>query len=104
MQLRPKMAAQFKQTMETAILRVLKRRPGFQDELVLIAPDGHEAVGISLWDNQQNAEAYARQWYPEVQQMLSKVTNLTPEVKSYQVSIATFEKKKAATSGGGAAA
>ena len=95
MHLKPDMAAQFKQTLEAEILPVLQRRQGFHDELVLIAPDGREAIGISLWDSQEHAEAYAKQSYPEVQQILSRVTESTPVVKTYEASIATFEKKAA---------
>jgi hypothetical protein len=103
MQLKPKMAAQFKQTLESEILPVLHRRQGFQDELVLIGPDGREAIGISFWDTQQNAEAYSQQSYPEVQQILSKVTESTPVVKTYDVAIATSQKK-AVKGGGGTSA
>ena len=98
MHLKPNTAAQFKQTLESEVLPVLQRRQGFQDELVLIAPDGHEAIGISLWDNQQNAETYSQQSYPEVQRILSKVTESTPVVKTYETFVATFQKKAA---GGG---
>lgn len=102
MHLKPKTAAQFKETVESQVVPILKRRQGFQDELVLVAPDGHEAIGISLWDTQQHAEAYAQQSYPEVQQILSNVVDATPILKAYDVSIATF-RKKAARGGGGAA-
>lgn len=98
MHVKPKMAAEFKQTVETAVLPVLRRQPGFQDELVLIAPDGREAIGISLWDGLRNAEAYAEQSYVDVRQLLSTVTDRTPIVQTYEVAIATFEKK--ATKGG----
>lgn len=102
MQVKPKMAANFKEILDNQVLPILKRRQGFQDELVLIAPDGREAIGISLWDTQQHAEAYSQQSYPEVQQILSKVTDATPAVKTYAVSIATYSQKKTAGSGGGA--
>ena len=101
MQLKPNMAAEFRKTMETVILPVLRRRHGFQDELVLIAPDGHEAVGISVWDTQEHAEAYSQQSYPEVKQLLSKVTDGELQVQTYEVSITTFSKM-AAKGGGGA--
>lgn len=102
MHLKPNVATQFKQTLETEVLPVLKRRQGFQDELVLIAPDGREAVGISLWDNQQHAEAYSQQSYSEVQQILSKVTDSPFAVKTYEVPLATFQKT--AAKGGGTSA
>lgn len=99
-QLKPKMTVEFKQTMETAVLPVLNRQPGFQDELVLVAPDGREAIRISFWDTQQHAEAYSQKSYPEVQQLLSKTIDSTPVVRAYEVPIVTFQKKAA---GGGRA-
>ena len=100
MQVKPKMVAQFKQSLESEVLPLLRRRQGFQDELLLIAPDGREAIGISIWDNQQHAEAYSQQSYPEVQQILSKVTDSAPVVKTYDVSIATSQGKIAGGGGG----
>ena len=64
----------------------------------LVAPEGQEAVGISLWDNKQNAEAYQRESYPEVQKILSRVIEGTPQVKTYDVPFTTLTK---AARGGG---
>ena len=102
MRLKPSMAAQFKQTLETEVLPVLKRRQGFQDELLLVTPDGREAVGISLWENQRHAEAYSQQSYSEVEQILSKVTDSPFVVKTFEVPLATFQKT--AAKGGGSSA
>ena len=49
-------------------------------------------VGISVWDNKENADAYSREGYPEVQRLLSKVIEGTPEVRTYEVSVSTFPK------------
>jgi hypothetical protein len=95
MHLKRNMAAEFKHTMETTVLPLLRRQQGFQDEVVLVAPDGREAVGISFWDSQRNAEAYAEQSYVDVRRFLSKVTDGTPIVRSYEVSITTFDKTAA---------
>ena len=56
---------------------------------------GLEAVGISVWDNKENADAYNRASYPEVQRLLSKVIEGTPEVRTYEVSVSTFPKAAA---------
>jgi hypothetical protein len=92
MHLKRNMAVEFKQTLDTTVLPLLRRQQGFQDEVVLIAADGREAVGISFWDSQRNAEAYAEQSYVDVRRLLSKVTDGTPIVRSYEVSISTFDK------------
>jgi hypothetical protein len=45
-----------------------------------------EAIGISFWDQKENAEAYSRTTYPEVQKALAKVVEGTPQVKTHEVS------------------
>jgi hypothetical protein len=57
--------------------------------------NGKEAVGMSLWDHKDNAEAYHRTTYPEVQHLLSKMIEGTPQVKSYEVSTSTLQKTAA---------
>jgi hypothetical protein len=92
--------ADFNRTIENDILPLLRKRTGFQDEMTLVAPDGNEAVGISLWDNKQNAEAYQRETYPEVQRILAKVIEGTPQVKTYEIGSTTITK---VARGGGSA-
>ena len=92
MQLKPNMAADFKRALENEVIPLLRKRHGFKDELVLIAPNGTNAVGISLWDNKENADTYQRETYPEVQKLLSKVLEGTPKVQTYEVSTSTFHK------------
>ena len=93
MRLKPNMKADFNRTLENEILPLLRNRKGFQDELCLVTPDGTEAVGISLWDSKENAEAYQKETYPEVQRLLSKVTEGTAQIKTYDVSVATIVKQ-----------
>ena len=90
--LKANMKTDFQKTLENEIVPLLRRRTGFQDELTLVSPEGNEAVGISLWDNKQNAEAYQRETYPEVQKLLAKVIDGTPQVKTYEVSFSTLAK------------
>jgi len=92
--------ADFNRTLENEIVPILRKQRGFQDEMILVAPDGTEAIGISLWDNKQSAEAYQREGYPEVQKLLSKSIEGTPQVKTYEVAHSTVAKT--ARGGGGA--
>jgi len=93
--LKNNMAADFKKTLENEILPLLRKQRGFQDEITLVAQEGNEAVGISLWDNRQNAEAYQRETYPEVQKLLTKVIDGSPQVKTYDVPTSTIQKSRA---------
>ena len=84
--------ADFNRTLENEIIPILRKQRGFQNELTLVTPDGMEAIGISLWDTKQSAEAYQRETFPEVQKLLSKSIEGTPQVKTYEVSYTTITK------------
>ena len=84
--------AEFTRTLENQIIPLLRKQKGFQDEVTLLALRGTEAVAISFWDQMENAEAYAREVYPEVLKALAKLVEGTPKVESHEVSNSTFHK------------
>ena len=90
--LKPNSVPEFTQAIEKEIIPMLRKQKGFQDEITFLVPGGTEAVGISLWDQKENADAYSRQAYPEVLKTLGKVVEGTPEVRTYEVSNSTFHK------------
>jgi heme-degrading monooxygenase HmoA len=90
--LRPGRSAEFTQVFEKEIVPMLRKQTGFQDEIALLAPDGANAVAISVWDLKENAENYARTAYPGVLKALTPVVEGTPRVQTYDVSSSTFHK------------
>ena len=92
LQLKPNSVAEFTRTIEKEIIPLLRKQKGFQDEITFVAPSGLEVVGISLWDEYENAEAYNRRTYPEVLKALAKVVEGTPRIQTYEVSNSTFHK------------
>jgi hypothetical protein len=90
--LKPGSSAEFSQLFEKNVLPVLRKQKGFQDELTLVASVGAEALGISLWDLKDNAEAYARGAYPGLLKALGAVLDGTPQVHTYEVTHSTFHK------------
>jgi len=95
MRLKPGTLSEFNKTLEREILPLLQKQKGFRDELALVSSNGSEVVGISLWDQKQDAETYNRAAYPEVQRILSKVIEGTPQVQTYDVSMSTIHKMAA---------
>jgi heme-degrading monooxygenase HmoA len=89
MRLKPNMTAEFTQTMEKKILPILRKQRGFRDEITFVAPGGMEAVGISLWDSREQADAYNTGSYAEVSEELTKLVEGTPQVKTYDVANST---------------
>ena len=73
MHLKPNSVAEFTRTLDQEIIPLLRKQKGFQDEITFVAPGGLEAIGISLWEQKENAEAYNRGTYPEVLKALGEV-------------------------------
>ena len=88
--LKPNRVAQFTRIIESEILPLLRQQKGFRDEITLILPEGLQAVGISLWDRPEDANAYSGAAYPQVLQVLRAVTDGSPEVHVFEVSNSTF--------------
>jgi hypothetical protein len=92
MRLKPNTVSEFTQLIEKETLPTLRKQKGFQDEITFVVPGGAEALGISLWDKKENAEAYSRDAYPGVLKALGKVVEGTPQVRTYEVCNSTFHK------------
>jgi heme-degrading monooxygenase HmoA len=92
LRLKPNSVAEFTQTIEKEVIPLLRKQKGFQDEITFVTPNGTEVVGISLWDEEADAQAYNRRAYPAVLKALEKVAEGTPQLQIYQVSNSTFHK------------
>ena len=89
MRLKPNISAEFSQTIEKKILPILRKQKGFRDEITFVTPGGTDAVGISLWDSREQADAYNSGSYPEVLRELTRLIEGTPTVQSYDVANST---------------
>ena len=92
LRLKPNSVPEFTETIDKEIIPLLRKQRGFQDEISFVVPGGREAIGISLWDQTADAEAYGRKIHPQVLKALEKVSEGTPEVRTYDVSNSTFHK------------
>jgi len=90
--LKPGRSAAFTQVLDKEIMPMLRKQTGFQDEIALVAPNGADAVAISVWDRKENADNYARTAYPGVLTALNAVLEGTPQVLTYEVLNSTFHK------------
>jgi heme-degrading monooxygenase HmoA len=90
--LKPNSATQFTTTLEKDVLPLLRKQPGFQEEVAFISPNGNDAYAISFWESKEKAEQYSRAAYPDVLKAMSNVVQGTPEVLSYEVCSSTIGK------------
>ena len=85
-------AEEFTRLLDQHVIPVLWHQKGFQDELSLVASNGADAIGISVWDSKENAEAYSRGAYADVLNLLEPLFDGTPHVQTYEVTSSTFHK------------
>ena len=85
-------AGEFTRLLDQHVIPVLWKQKGFQDELSLVASNGIDAIGISVWDLKENAEAYGRGAYADVLKVLEPMCEGTPQVQTYEVTNSTFHK------------
>ena len=90
MKLKPKSAEEFSRLIDNEVLSLLRKQNGFRDEITLINR-GH-ALGISLWDTEEDAVAYKGTGYPEVLKALAKVLKGRPTVKTFEVANSTLHQ------------
>jgi quinol monooxygenase YgiN len=78
-------ATEFRQLLERQVIPLLRNQKGFRDEITLVSSKRNEAIAISLWDNQENADAYNHVAYLDVLRVLSKVIVSLPKVETFEV-------------------
>jgi hypothetical protein len=88
--LKPNMLTQFISTVDKEIIPLLRKQPGFKDEIAFAAPGSSDVQVISLWDTQQNAETYASNNYSDVLKMLAGTIEGTPKLETAEVVHSTF--------------
>jgi len=92
MKLKANTAPEFNRLIENEILPLLRKQPGFRDEITFVAPERLEAVAISFWETKENCETYERTAYPEILKIIAKVVEGTPKVETFVLGISTLHK------------
>ena len=92
MVLKPNCTAEFTRTVKNEVIPLLRKQKGFKDEITRVVPGGTEAIGITLWDQKENAAAYYHTAHPQVLELLARVVEGTTEVKTLEVSNSTYHK------------
>jgi hypothetical protein len=83
-------AADFTRVIESEIIPLLRKQPGFRDELVLINPADSQAETISLWNSQESADNFGKGPYSDMLKVLGKFIKDKPQLQGYQVAKTTF--------------
>jgi quinol monooxygenase YgiN len=80
-------------TIRGKVLPILKKQPGFVDEIVLVSTvEANQILGMSFWMTQEDAELYRLDHYPEVQELLRPLLETIPKVNTFDVDTSTAHK------------
>jgi heme-degrading monooxygenase HmoA len=92
MKLKANTAPEFNRLIENDILPLLRKQPGFRDEITFVAPERSEVVAISFWETKENCETYNRTGYPELLKIVANVVEGTPKVETFELLTSTLHK------------
>ena len=77
-------APEFARLVEKEIIPLLHKQKGFKDEISFVSPERNEAMAISFWDKQDDAESYNHVAYLDVLKVLSKVVEAMPIMNTFE--------------------
>jgi len=92
MKLKANVAPEFNRVIENEILPLLRKQPGFRDEITFVAPERSELIAISFWETKENCETFNNTGYPEVLKIASKFVEGTPKVETFELLTSTLHK------------
>ena len=87
------MKPEFFKKFKAEVLPILKKTPGFFDEIVLENENEPTKIfTISFWETKKHAEYYEKEWYPKVKATIETFFAAPPVVKYYTLE-ETFSEK-----------
>src|ERR1700733_3156094 len=85
LRLKPGKLNEFTRTFDKEVLSILRKQPGFREEIICASPGEVELTAISLWDSKEQAEAYNASAYTKVLQTLNTMLDGAPKVQNLNV-------------------
>ena len=90
MRLRADSVTKFAIVIETEVIDLLRRQPGFVDQVTLISPESAEAIVITFWETRESEEAFNRTQNPEVLEKLLGVIEGSPQINLFELVNSSF--------------
>jgi len=75
------------------VVPILKKQTGFVDEAVLVSDtESTRILGLSFWNNKEDAERYHREHFPKIQEMLKPMLETEPVIRTFNVHTSTTHR------------
>src|ERR1700712_1713543 len=91
LRLKPGKLNEFTRTFDKEVLSILRKQPGFREEITFASPGEMELTAISLWDTKEHADAYNASAYPKVLQAADEMLDGPPRVQNLNVISSTMQ-------------
>jgi len=83
---KPGKAREFAKTIQDKILPILKDQPGFVDVILLSSnTEADQILALSFWRSQQDAERYAHEQFPRINELISHLVESAPVSRTFDV-------------------
>ena len=80
-------------TINEKVVPILKKQRGFVDETVLVSDtESTRVLGLSFWNNKEDAERYHQEQYPQIHEMLKHLLETEPVIRTFDVHTSTTHK------------
>src|SRR5260221_14642304 len=80
-------------TVSDKVLTILKNQTGFLDEITLVSDeDPNRVLAISFWKSKEHADAYQREQFSKVTEIINNLIEGTPQVRTFEVEQSTVHK------------
>lgn len=80
-------------TVSEKVLPILRKQPGFVDEITLVSSTEPERmVSLSFWNTEADAQRYQRDNYSTVNQIVDPYLQNPPSIETYDVDQSTIHK------------
>jgi quinol monooxygenase YgiN len=80
-------------TINEKIVPILRQQSGFLDETVLTSDtEPNRVLALSFWKAKEDADRYHKAHFARVTEMVSHLTETTPEVHNFNVHTSTLHK------------
>ena len=80
-------------TVNEKVLSILKNQPGFLDEIALVSDeDPNRVLALSFWKSKEHADAYQREQFNRVKDVISNLIEGVPQVRTFEVETSTLHK------------
>ena len=85
---KPGKAREVCSTLHDKVLSMLKAKPGFVDEVVLVS-DAEGILALSFWKTKEDAERYSHEDYAKVSELIQHLVHSKPKVHAFDVETST---------------